>query len=157
MVQHTGWPQFSVPRPDQNRSYIQDGNVECWIGRDGQDRGPAHGDFWRASPDGKFFFIRGYHEDEAQDRGVAPHTVFDITLPCWRLGETLLHATNMAAEFGDPEAKVTIVPEWTGLAGRTLIHLERRRNIFHTYRAHQNSFRSNLTCKPIKSAMLCLS
>jgi hypothetical protein len=51
----------------------------------------------------------------------------------------------MARELGDPSAKVTIIVEWTGLAGRTLIHLEGRRLMFEHYRAQQESFRSNLT------------
>jgi hypothetical protein len=144
-VPHTGWPEFSIPRRKDIRPYIQNGNIECWIARDGQDHGSAHSDFWRVSPDGTFFMIRGYQEDEAQDRGVAPKTVFDITLPSWRLGEALLHAVNMAAELGDPEAQVTIVTEWTGLAGRTLTHLEGRRLVFDRYRAQQDNFRSNLT------------
>lgn len=56
----------------------------------------------------------------------------------------LLHAANMASEFGDPTALATLIVEWTGLAGRELTHLERRRIIFGGHRTQQNVFKSNL-------------
>jgi hypothetical protein len=85
--------------------------------------------------------IRGHQEDER----APPKTAFDVSLTTWRVGEALLHAANMARELGDPSAKVTIITEWTELAGRTLIHLEGRRLIFDHYRAQQENFRNNLT------------
>jgi hypothetical protein len=144
-VPHTGWPEFSVPIREDIRPYIHDGNIESWIARDGADHGPAHNDFWRVSLDGRFFIIRGHQEDEARDGEVAPKTKFDITLPSWRVGEALLHAANMAAEMGDPVAQVTIIVEWTGLAGRVVTNLERRRLVFDRHRAQQEQFRNSLT------------
>jgi hypothetical protein len=136
---------FLIPRRQENRPYVFDGNVECWVARDGQDHGPAHSDFWRASPTGKFFLIRGHQEDRTdREEGPVPRTGFDITLPAWRIGEGLLHAANMAAELGDPTAKVTFIAEWTGLAGRSLVHLERRRIMFGRHHAQQGVFRTNL-------------
>ena len=142
---HTGWPEFLVPTRDENQPYLHDGNIECWIARDGNDRGPAHSDFWIASADGKLFLIRGHQEDKSREEREPSGAQFDITLPAWRVGEALLHASNMAIEFGDPTAEVTLVTEWTGLAGRTLTHLERRRMIVNNYRAHQNGFRNSVT------------
>jgi hypothetical protein len=147
-VPHTGWPEFLVPSRVEIRPYIQDGNVECWIGRDGGDHGPAHSDFWRVSTGGKFFIIRGHQEDDGR-HGEA-RTAFDITLPTWRLGEALLHAANMAAEFGDPAAQITILVEWTGLAGRALTHLERTHLLFDHHRAQQDVFRNGLVVQADK-------
>jgi transcriptional regulator with XRE-family HTH domain len=139
-VPHTGWPEFSVPRRYENRPYIQDDNLECWIARDGEEHGLAHDDFWRASPDGYFFMIRGHQEDER----TLPKTAFDTTLATWRVGEALLHAANMARELGDPSAQVTIIVEWTGLAGRMLTHLGGTRLMFDHYRALQENFRETI-------------
>jgi hypothetical protein len=144
-IPHTGWPEFLVPTRPEIRPYPQNGTIECWIARDGQDHGAAHSDFWRASPEGKLFLIRGHQEDEGRVPGIAPSTVFDITLPTWRVGEALLHASNMAIEFGDPQARVNFVVELTGLAGRHLTHLERTRLIFDDHRTQQGRFRTSLT------------
>jgi schlafen family protein len=144
-VRHTGWPLFLVPTRDDIRPYVRDGNIECWIARDGQDHGPAHNDFWSVSPDGKLFAIRGHQEDGRREDGIAPRTAFDITLPTWRIGEALLHASNMAAELGDPAAQVTFIAEWTGLGGRRLTHLERRRLIFDRHHTQQDRFRISLS------------
>ena len=143
-IRHTGWPEFWVPTREEIRPYIRDGNIECWMVRDGKEQGTAHSDFWRASPSGSLFLIRGHEEDDARHHGT-PGTRFDITLPAWRVGEGLLHASNMAMEFGDVAAQVTFVVEWTGLAGRSLTHLERRRLVVGEYRTQESAFRTNLT------------
>jgi hypothetical protein len=110
----------------------------------GQDHGAAHSDFWRASPEGSLFFVRGHLEDEP--RYNPPKTKFDVTLPTWRVGEALLHAANVARELGDASVNVTIVVEWTGLEGRSITSLEHSRLIFDdAHRAHQNTFRNSLT------------
>ena len=143
-VKHTGWPEFSVPNRPEIAPYIHYGAIECWTARDGQDHGAAHNDFWRASPEGNFFIIRGHLEDEP--RFDPPKTKFDCTLPTWRVGELLLHAANIATELGDASASVTVVVEWTGLEGRSITHLEHRRIIFDdAHYAHQNMFRNSLT------------
>jgi hypothetical protein len=143
-IRHTGWPEFWVPTRQGIQPYIEHGNVECWTARNGADHGTAHSDFWRISPEGQHFLIRGHQEDDAQERGIPPRTVFDIALPTWRVGEALLHASNMAAEFGAPQAQVVMMVEWTGLANRRLTHLEGRRIISDNYIAQQNQFCSDL-------------
>jgi hypothetical protein len=144
-VRHTGWPEFWVPTRDGIQPYVANGNIECWIARDGRETSTAHSDFWRVSRQGQLFLIRGHQEDGVQDRGIAPGTQFDITLPTWRVGEALLHASNMAAQFGDPQARVVMIVEWTGLDGRRLFHLEGRRLMFGDRTAHQNQLRTSLT------------
>jgi hypothetical protein len=144
VIRHTGWPMFSVPARQEVEPYIQNGCIECWRARDGQDHGPAYSDFWRVSPDGKLFFIRWHQEDDPEYRR-APGKVFDIALPTWRVGEALLHAANMATAFGDRTAQVTMMVEWTGLRGRALTSLDGRRWISENHFAQQETFRNNLT------------
>jgi transcriptional regulator with XRE-family HTH domain len=125
VVPHTGWPLFLFPgRPDLEPKEV-DGVIECWLkpAEAGVDRplgDPAHCDFWRAAPNGRLFLIRGYQED-SQDT-FAPRTIFDTTLPTWRLGECVLHAERLAAKIAVKPAKtqVRLRAFYTGLSGRVL-------------------------------------
>jgi transcriptional regulator with XRE-family HTH domain len=125
IVHHTGWPMFLFPhRPDLPAQEV-DGVIECWLrpADGGVNRplgDPAHCDFWRVAPIGRAFIIRGYQED-GQDT-FPPQTVFDTTLPIWRLGEALLHARNLAGLLSDDPAGVTVRFRalYTGLSGRVL-------------------------------------
>jgi hypothetical protein len=57
-------------------------NFAIWIvPRNSRDS--AHCDFWRAHPSGLLYQLRGYDEDSTDQ--VQPGTVFDVTLPIWRL------------------------------------------------------------------------
>jgi hypothetical protein len=143
-VRHTGWPEFWVPSRAEIQPYLHDGNIECWLGRENKSRDAAHSDFWRISPKGEAFLIRGLQEDAARDR-FAPGKIFDITLPTWRVGEALLHASNMARELGDPQARIVMVSEYAGLRGRHLDHMEGTRMISEGYVAQQDSIRTNIT------------
>jgi hypothetical protein len=96
IVRHTGWPPFWVPTREEIKPYIYDGSVECWLARDGGERGAGHSDYWRASPQSQFFLMRGYQEDGVDVRGIKPGTGFDITVPTWRMGEILPHSASMA-------------------------------------------------------------
>jgi hypothetical protein len=64
--------------------------------------------------------MRGYQED-SQDT-FAPQTIFDITLPIWRMGELLLHAAQLATLMARDVAdvKVRMHAHYTGLMGRVL-------------------------------------
>jgi hypothetical protein len=132
-VRHTGWPEFWVPSRSEIAPYIQDGTIECWLPRDSQAREAHHSDFWRVSPEGAAFLIRGLQEDNAPpERRIAPGTGFDITTPTWRIGEALLHAARLAAHLGDPQARVALVAEWTGLRSRRLVHVDGTRMLSDT-------------------------
>ena len=102
-----------------------DGVIECWLkpadaGIDRPFADAAHCDFWRVAPTGRAFIIRGYQED-TQDT-FPPHTVFDTTIPTWRMGEGLLHAGRLASLLAvEPEKiKVQFRALYTGLSGRVL-------------------------------------
>ena len=136
VVRHTGWPPFWYPTRAGIEPYPFDELVECWLGGDPQaavgDREPAHSDFWRISPDGFAFLLRGYQEDgtEAHRPGrpaTEPGTLFDITLPVWRVGETMLHAENLARNLVDGSATISFIAHYEGLTGRALTSISGRR------------------------------
>jgi transcriptional regulator with XRE-family HTH domain len=147
-VRLTGWPPFWVPTRAEIAPYIQDGNIECWLGRAGDDRDAGHADFWRASPQGQFFLIRGYQEDGTRNDRAAPGEIFDLTLPTWRMGEVLLHAASMAQQFEVPEAQVVFIAEWTGLRGRQLANWANPgRLLFEGHAAQQASYRATVSTR----------
>jgi transcriptional regulator with XRE-family HTH domain len=125
-IRHTGWPMFVIMTRSEFKPQEIDGLVEAWMKPDDGTKlralaDPAHCDFWRAAPSGRFFIMRGYQED-AQET-VPPGTIFDTTLPIWRLGEGLLHGARMAAllkEDAKSEVNVRFRARYSGLAGRVL-------------------------------------
>lgn len=133
-VRHTGWPEFSVLTRPEIAPYIHDGVIECWFARDGQDHGAAHNDFWRASPEGNFFIIRGHLEDEP--RFDPPKTKFDITLPhveSWRVAPS---RRKHCPRVGRCECHCI------GRMDRP------RRSKHHELRASQNNIRRCTPCAP---------
>lgn len=148
VIRMTGWPPFWVPTRAGIAPYSYEGNIECWIGGDGDARDPGDADFWRASPQGQFFLIRGYQEDGAKELGRQFGTSFDLTIPTWRMGEVLLHAASMARQFGVPDAQVVLVAEWTGLENRELVAwANRNRMLWDGHRSRQDDYRTSLAVK----------
>lgn len=148
VVRHTGWPPFWYPTRAGIQPYPFDGVVECWLGGDPNtapnDHDPAHSDFWRISPDGFAFLLRGYQEDgmevQRPDRQrIPPGTLFDVTLPVWRVGETMLHAARLAHNLFEGPAMVTFAAHYEGLAGRALTSISGRRLIWDNRIARQNA------------------
>lgn len=142
VVRHTGWPPFWYPTRQGITPYPIDGLVECWLGGDTNpsafsQRDASHADFWRISPDGLAFLLRGYQEDGLQGR--APGTLFDVTLPVWRVGEILLHAESLARNMVDGPATLTFSARYTGLAGRTLTSVSGMRAMFEDRTARQDA------------------
>lgn len=116
-VRLTGWgPFITLNRP----SRPVEGAIEAWLGAADEGRflrDAAHSDFWRAKPDGHFFIRRGYDEDSTER--FAPGAALDITLPVWRVSETLLYISRLARLFGEnPQIVVRCV--YSGLQGRFL-------------------------------------
>jgi hypothetical protein len=125
-VEHqTGWPVWIMFDREPIRPYPMDGTIECHVYEADSAREPAHSDFWRASPDGQFFLLRGFQEDEVENlKGKAePGAAFDRHLPFWRVGECLLHAARMAERLDLPTTTVHFRFQWVGLAGRQLTNL----------------------------------
>ncbi len=144
-VRHTGWPPFSILPRREIEPYMFDDNVECWLVRAGEERDPALSDFWRASPDARLFLMRGYQGDALQNRGIVPGTLFEITLPVWRIGEVLLHSASMARQYGAERARVVFVAEGTGLAGRRLATFANpNRMVSDHHHSRQDIYRGSL-------------
>jgi transcriptional regulator with XRE-family HTH domain len=125
VIHHTGWPLFLFLTRHEFSPYEIDEVIECWLKPEGAGASralgdAAHCDFWRAAPTGRTFAIRGYEED-GQDT-FAPRTIFDTTLPTWRLGEALLHAESLAGFLAEDKNKtrVRLRVLYTGLSGRIL-------------------------------------
>lgn len=120
----TGWNVWWVPTRHAISPSIVDGAIECWLGGDTSEhqdtRDASHSDFWRVSPDGFAFLLRGYQEDgeHAARAGIKPGTVIDVTLPIWRVGEALLHAAYLGSRL-DASA-VSFSARYTGLSERRL-------------------------------------
>ena len=142
-VKHTGWGPFALAQRTEFEPRIVDGAIEAWFGLPVErllGRDPAHVDYWRADVTGKLVLLRGYEEDGQVGLtpgrpGLTPGTVFDITLPVWRVGEAILYVGRLAECFGDNDDLPFLVHcRYSGLRGRTLVHLEGRRMILDTYR-----------------------
>jgi transcriptional regulator with XRE-family HTH domain len=126
VVRHTGWPLFLFLIRHELSPYEKDGVLECWLkpaDMPGANRplgDAAHCDFWRAAPSGRCFIMRGYQED-SQDT-FPPGTIFDTTLPVWRMGELLLHAASLASLMTEDtkDVKVRMRARYVGLSGRVL-------------------------------------
>lgn len=152
VVRHTGWPPFWYPTREGITPYPIDGAVECWLGGDTQtsaeNRDAAHSDFWRIHPEGMAFLLRGFQEDgmEVQHPGrspILPGTVFDITLPVWRIGETLLQAQRLAENLFEGPTTIRFIATYEGLSGRALTSIDHRRNVSEGRIARQNSITLN--------------
>lgn len=148
-TRHTGWSPFWVPTRDGIKPYVKDGAVECFLGGEDPRRmvdDPAHADFWRVSPTGEAVLIRGFDEDSYPDR-MKPGTVFDVTLPVWRIGDCLLQAAKFAAAVGRPDAEIVFSVKWSGLAGRMMTHVEGRRILPGSYVAQQDTLDRVITVR----------
>lgn len=142
-VRHTGWSPWWVPTRPGITPYVRDGAVECWLGRDG-DRAftdAAHADFWRVSPEGFGFLLRGYDEDgpEVAARGFVPGRTFDLTLPIWRAGEALLNAERLAANLGGEGTTMAFRAQYEGLIGRELTVIARDRVLFERRTSNEDT------------------
>lgn len=132
-VKFSGWPPFWYPTRNGIKPYSYDGIVECWIGGDNEEGFPAHGagfaDFWRVSPDGLGFFLRGYREDDlAGGRGIPPDpgTWTEIEWPVATTAEVLLYIESLAARMVEGPASVRLSAAYTGMNGRHLRSLTGR-------------------------------
>ena len=156
-IKLTGWTPFlELNRPEWS-PYPLERYVEAWVGRpvDGQSalNDGSHADFWRASLDGTLYTIRGYAEDALEGR--AAGTLFDITLPVWRIGEGILFAHRVAETFEGAEA-LAIRCRYTGLDGRKLVSITGRREVMidHTSRSNGIVLEAQTTIQQVKDNLV---
>ena len=125
-VQESGWPPFMEIGVGELNSYPSEGGIDAWIGRPSSNKvfnDPSHADFWRASPSGQLYIIRGYWEDGVEWASTPqPNSVAVITvnISVIRIWECLRFASRFMRAFGDVE-EVVVRCQYTGLSGRTLV------------------------------------
>ncbi len=131
----TGWPMWLIQSNEEQRPYVLNGVFECWIAGT-KVRNSAHADFWRVSPTGLTYLLRGYQEDSNPEQ-LEPGTLIDLTIPVWRLGEGLLHSERLARAMEVESGSVLFRVEWEGLAGRLLTSLDLHRDVWGARKSHQ--------------------
>lgn len=140
---YTGWPVFVTLHQEQTRPKLVDGTIEAWLAHTNYPD-VGHADFWRISPDGNFFLLRGHQEDSLDpQRGLGQAgTLFEATLPIWRLGEFLLRVVEVGDAMFEPPFDIAVACEWHGLKGRRLFVHNMRRFLAGTYKSEQNDVRT---------------
>lgn len=141
----TGWPVWWVPDSNDIAPYPYGDGLECYIGIR-EDVDDAHADYWRASPNGSLFLVRGFQED-SDIEGVQPGKFFDFVLPIWRVGEAILHSYRFSRESASRDAEINFTAVWRGLSGRTLDSVARRsidRSLFERYISRENEVRCDV-------------
>jgi hypothetical protein len=145
----TGWSPWWIPTRKEIMPYQMNGVIECWLGRDHDPHfGDApHVDFWRISPQGRGFLLRGYDEDGdwALKQGFQHGSVFDVTLPIWRVGEAVINASLLAKNLGATDAVMSLRVNYSGLAGRELTSISGDRKIWQQRIAQENTITLSTT------------
>jgi nucleoside phosphorylase len=122
---YTGWPPWIDSRgfriPDSS-PHVFEGAWEALIVAKDADFF-RHIDFWRASPEGKFYQYRALQDDlprEPQRR--SPLSVLDFAMPLYRAAEALAVGLSFGKAMAvQPESTaLSFCFRWTGLEGREL-------------------------------------
>jgi transcriptional regulator with XRE-family HTH domain len=147
VAHRSGWPEFWVPTRDEIKPRALDGTIQCWLGAlEMGERDPGHVDFWRASPEGRMFLLRGYVEDAGgwPDHRIEPGTIFDIRVSVWRVAECLDHARILGSLLAPDQEQLSVLvrARWYGLAGRQLSSLDPMQAFFMRdgYASRQKEF-----------------
>jgi hypothetical protein len=135
---YTGWPIFVALHQPENKPYLKDGAIEASLTKL-KTPSPAHADFWRIHPEGYFYVLRGYQEDDLETlAGVKterkPGTGLDLTIPVWRIAEFLLRSEELGRAMYEEGFSMLVRCEWSGLQGRELFAFNPRRMLFDGHR-----------------------
>lgn len=135
----TGWPVWLIlDNSDERKPRIKDGIIECWL------KDTSLSDFWRADPHGRMSLTRLLQEDLEPPELIAAGRLFSLTLPVWRTGECLLHATRLATRLG--ANTVELMMTWSGLEGRELSAIgSPHRSIMPGRVCHQQEVQTSIT------------
>lgn len=141
---YTGWSTFVSLYDDATRPKFVDGVLQAWLANVPHPD-VDHADFWRVDPKGNFFLLQGMAEDspEILKGSASPGTVFDVTLPVWRLGEFLLRVNELGGVMFEEGFEVLVECEWTGLNGRALGVISSRRRVDGHYSSAQDNVRTS--------------
>jgi hypothetical protein len=129
-IKLTGWGPFVLLERKPIGPIPVGDVIETWVGNpgDGEVRFDQHADFWRARPDGFLYEIRSHDEDFTEK--AKPGKSIDLTIPIWRVGETLLYVARLAKLFGD-DPEISIRTQYNGLKGRRMVSLFEWRYLSH--------------------------
>lgn len=134
-VQYTGWAPFiMMTRPEFSPAPVDNG-IEAWLGNPNAERfgrNPDGCDFWRVSPAGMFFLLRGYYEDSLDNYNAGE--IFDADLPVLRVGEAVLFIARVARQFEPEDINILIRCKYSGLRGRQLGSVDAARRHFSASR-----------------------
>lgn len=135
---YTGWPIFVALHQPENKPYLREGAIEASLTKLKMPS-PAHADFWRIHPEGYFYVLRGYQEDDLETLSGArtkraPGTGLDLTIPAWRVAEFLLRAEELGRAMYEEGFSMIVRCEWSGLQGRELFIFNPRRMLFDGHR-----------------------
>lgn len=125
-VRTSGWPPFMDIGVADLNPYPYEGCIEAWLGKPSPRNiysDPHYADFWRASPTGQLYLIRGYLEDGAAStvsRQRSPGATLALDISVIRVWECLRFASHFMRTFTDVE-EVVVRCHYAGLSGRTLI------------------------------------
>jgi hypothetical protein len=127
---YTGWPALAILHQADTRPKMVGGGLQAWTAK-APFPSASCADFWRITPAGEFFLLRGYDEDDLEASGGpnqrAAGTGLEPTLPVWRLGEFLLRLSVVASAMFEPGFEVSVECQWTGLKGRKTFSFGLRR------------------------------
>ena len=74
---------------------------------------------------------------------IKPRPIFDVALPVWRVGETLLQAQRLAGNLFDGPTTISFIATYEGLSCRTLTSIDHRRHVWERQVSRQNSITLN--------------
>jgi hypothetical protein len=148
VVRPHGWPEFWVPPYPELEPIPFENGIECWLGAPIPNRlfhDSAHADFWRGSPQGRLFLLRGFIEDWPEVLARSPYQpgdMSDVTNPTLSVGECFLHAAKMALLLapGRDDLRLFFRARWYGLAGRPLASIGGARLLAGEYVCHQDEY-----------------
>lgn len=100
--------------------YAIDDEIEAWNFQDRLPNG-AHSEYWRASPKGMCFSLRGYFEDIQHPDNMPIGTLMRDVTPIFTVGMTLIHSYRLMEKLGCENGEVEYLFTWTGLKDRTII------------------------------------
>jgi hypothetical protein len=146
-----GRPEFWVPTRAEIEPIPIDDTIQCWLGTPAMGRrDPGHVDFWRASPEGRMFLLRGYMEDGGGSQGheIEPGTIIDIRMPIWQVAHCLDHARILSFLLApEQQLKILFRARWYGLGGRRLSSLDpwQAFTMFGDYTSRQPEFGVGIT------------
>ncbi|MBU4321002.1 MAG: toll/interleukin-1 receptor domain-containing protein [Nitrospinae bacterium] len=152
----TGWDIGWVPTRTGIAPYPYKNGIEVWLAEDG-DKGPAHSDFWRAEPTGRFSLFRGYQEDERDFTVKSEKKLIDFSLVLWRVSEFLLYLENFAKQLKMLDASAALKLHWRGLKNRQLCYHKDFVSPYETDICIQDSVESTIniaSCSRIKNNLI---